>query len=167
MLFRSIAKNEIIKHKQNYESTIRIDHDEITGEPSSIHSHIFDQDFISQMIDYLKFENIQTKDLKKLLYDLREFKQILSLEFIFKTILFIDYYWNAEIPAELIDILFGFTSNKNLYSGIITSKLYEILGKKYNNENFMSKYYILLKYTNDLIISYISESLIRKLNLKK
>ena len=167
MIIYSIAKNEIIKHKQNYESTIRIDHDEITGEPSSIHSHIFDQDFISQMIDYLKFENIQTKDLKKLLYDLREFKQILSLEFIFKTILFIDYYWNAEIPAELIDILFGFTSNKNLYSGIITSKLYEILGKKYNNENFMSKYYILLKYTNDLIISYISESLIRKLNLKK
>ena len=72
MIIYSIAKNEIIKHKQNYESTIRIDHDEITGEPSSIHSHIFDQDFISQMIDYLKFENIQTKDLKKLLYDLRE-----------------------------------------------------------------------------------------------
>ena len=167
MIIYSLAKNEIIKHKQGYESSVRIDKDEITGEPYSIHSQIFDQDFVSQMIDYLKFENIQTKDLKKLLYDLKEFKQILSLEFIFKTILFIDYFWNAEIPPDLIDILYGFTNNKNLYSNIITNKLYEILGKKYNNENYPTKYYILLKYTNGLIISYISECLIRKLNLRK
>ena len=167
MIIYSLAKNEIIKHKQGYESSIRIDKDEITGEPYSIHSQIFDQEFVSQMIDYLKFEKIQTKDLKKLLYDLKEFKQIISLEFIFKTILFIDYFWNAEIPSDLIDILYGFTNNKNLYSNTITNKLYEILGKKYNSENFTTKYYILLKYTNGLIISYISECLIRKLNLKK
>ena len=167
MIIYASAKNELIKYKQNFESSIRIEIDETDGEPRSINSHIFTRNFISQMIDYLEFENKQTKDLKKLLYDLKNFKGVLSLEFFFKCILFIDYFWNAEIPQELIDILYGFTSNKNLYSNTINSKLYEILGKKYNNENYTTKYYILLKYTNGIVISYISECLIRKLNLKK
>ena len=167
MIIYSSAKNEVIRYKQNFESSIKIDLDENDNEPSCIDSQIFDQDFISQMIDYLKFENKQTEDLKKLLYDLKNFKDILSLEFFFKCILFIDYFWNAEIPPELVDILYGFTSNKNLYSSTINNKLYEILGKKYNNEDYTTKYYILLKYTNGIIISYISECLIRKLNLKK
>ena len=167
MILYSKEKNELIKHKQNFESSIKIDFNESDGEPQSINSQIFDQHFISQMLHYLRFEYNLTKDLKKLLFELKEFKKILSLEFLFKCILFIDYFWNAEIPQQLIDILYGFTSNKSLYSNIITSQIYDILTKKYNHENYTTKHYILLKYTHGLLISYISESLIRKLNLEK
>ena len=167
MIIYSSEKNEIIKKKQNFESTIKVDHDETYGETHSIHSQIIDEQFISEMVNYLKFENIQTIDLKKLLYDLKEFKKILSLEFLFKCLIFIDYFWNAEIPDNLIEILYGFTNNKNLYSSTITNELYDILVSKYNHENYTTKYYILIKYTKGLIISYITECLIRKLNLKK
>ena len=169
MIIYSTEKNEIIKNKQNFESTIKVERDETFGETHSINSQIFDQRFITEMIDYLKFENDKTKDLKKLLYDLKEFKKILSLEFIFKCILFIDYFWNAEIPSQLLEILYGFTNNKNLYCTTINNGLYEFLWKKYNQENYnyITKYYILLKYTNGLIISYITECLVMKLNLQK
>ena len=167
MIIYSTEKNEIIKNKQNFETSIKIERDEIFGETHSINSQIFDQRFITEMIDYLQFENEKTKSLKKLLYDLKEFKKILSLEFIFKCIIFIDFFWNAEIPSHLLEILYGFTNNKNLYCTTINSGLYEFLWKKYNQENYISKYYILLKYTNGLIISYITECLIRKLNLQK
>ena len=163
----STKKNELIKYKQDFESTIRVDMDETDGEVHMVVSPILNQGFITKIIDYLRYESTQTKDLKKLLYDLKEFKKILSLEFLFKCFLFIDYFWNAQIPHELVDILYGFTTNKNLYSTKISNKLYDILEKKYNDENYTTKYYILLKYTKSLIISYISESLIRKLKLSK
>ena len=167
MIEYSSEKNEIIKQKQNFESTIKVEYDETDGEAHSINSQILNQHFISEMVNYLKSENIQTIDLKKLLFDLKEFKKILSLEFLFKCIIFIDYFWNAEIPDELIEILYGFTNNKNLYSSTITHELYDILATKFNHENYTTKYYVLIKYTKGLIISYITECLIRKLNLKK
>ena len=167
MIIYSSEKSEIIKQKQNFESTIKVEYDETDGETHSINSQILNQHFISEMVNYLKSENIQTIYLKKLLYDLKEFKKILSLEFLFKCIIFIDYFWNAEIPDELIEILYGFTNNKNLYSSTITNELYDILATKFNHENYTTKYYILIKYTKGLIISYITECLIRKLNLKK
>ena len=92
MIIYSTEKNEIIKNKQNFETSIKIERDEIFGETHSINSQIFDQRFITEMIDYLQFENEKTKSLKKLLYDLKEFKKILSLEFIFKCIIFIDFF---------------------------------------------------------------------------
>ena len=167
MIEYSTEKNEIIKQKQNFESTIKVEFDETDGETHSINSQILNQHFITEIVNYLKFEHIQTIDLKKLLYDLKEFKKILSLEFLFKCIIFIDYFWNAKIPEELIEILYGFTNNKNLYSTKITTELYDLLATKFNHENYTTKYYVLIKYTKGLIISYITECLIRKLNLKK
>ena len=167
MIQYATKKNELVKHKQNFESTIRLDIDENDGEIHMIMSPVLNKGFISTIIDYLKYENSQTKDLKKLLIDLKEFKTILSLEFLFKCILFIDYFWNAQIPNELIEILYGFSRKKNLYSTNVNSKIYEELKKKYNSENYNAKYFMLLKYTKGLSISYITESLIRKLNLLK
>ena len=69
----------------------------------------------------------------------------------------------------IIDIFYGFTTNHNLYNNFIHQEIYELLENNYtelySSEN--KKYYLLLKYTKGLKISYISETLTRKLDILK
>ena len=165
----SISFNEIIKYKQIYENSLQIDIDETDGEIIKINSTLLTNSFITDILELLRVETEQTNDLKKYLSDLKEYSAILPCEFLFKCFLFIDYFWNAKIPNELKDILFGFSSNRNLYTNNITQEIYDILEDKYNEKyiNYNFKYYLMLKYTKGLIISYLSETLLRKLNLVK
>ena len=163
----SISFNKIIKYKEIYENSIQIDLDERDGEIDKINSSLLTNTFISELIHFLEDENNKTTNIKKFIYDLREYNKILSYEFIYKCFLFIDYFWNAIIPNDLIDILYGFTTNRNLYNNFIGQEIYDLLIDNYieyyNSEK--KKYYLLLKYTKGLKISYISETLTRKLNL--
>ena len=165
----SISFNKIIKYKERYENSIQIDLDERDGEIDKINSSLLTNSFITELIHFLEEENSKTSNIKKFVYDLKEYNKILSYEFIYKCFLFIDYFWNAIIPSELIDILYGFTTNHNLYNNFIHQEIYELLENNYtelySNEN--KKYYLLLKYTKGLKISYISETLTRKLDILK
>ena len=161
----SFLFNEIVKYKQNFENSVVIDLDKTEGEIESISSSLLTHSFITEMIHLLEKEAKQTSDLKKLFLDLREYNKILNYEFLFKSFLFIDYFWNATIPNEIKDILYGFTLNRNLYFNHINNEIFDILEDKYNEKiyNCDSKYYLMLKYTKGIIISYLSETLTRKL----
>ena len=163
----SLSFNIIIKYKQRYENSIQIELDERDGEIERINSSLLTNSFITEMIHFLQDENSKTNEVKKFLFDLKEYNKILSFEFIYKCFLFVDYFWNAIIPNELIDILYGFTTNRNIYSSSINQEIYELLEdmykENYRNEN--RKFFLLLKYTKSIKISYISETLTRKLDL--
>ena len=165
----SFSFNEIVKFKQNYENTVVIDLDKSEDVIVTIYSSIFTNSFISKMINLLEIEAKQTSDLKKSFCDLKEYSKILSYEFLFKSFLFIDYFWNAIIPNDIKDILYGFTLNRNLYSNKLHNEIYEILERKYNEKliNTEAKYYLMLKYTKGIKISYLSETLARKLHYLK
>jgi len=165
----SLSFTEIIKFKKNYENSVLINLDESDGEIISINSTLLTHSFISNIITFLETENSKTINIKKYLFDLKEYNKIIPYDFLFKSFLFIDYFWNGIIPNELIDILFGFTTNRNLYMTNISQEIYDILEQKYNNEfmRYNSKFYLMLKYTKGLRIYYISELMIRKLNLSK
>jgi len=162
-----ISFNEIIKYKQDYENSIKID--ETDGEIKSINSELITNSFLYQIIKLLKKENSDTSYLKKLFYDLKDYSKILPYEFLFKFFIFIDYFWDAEMPNDLIQILFGFKLNKYLQNNKINHEIFDLLEKKYNKfyNNQNNNYYLLLKYKKEIRISYISETLIRKLQLLK
>ena len=165
----SLLFNEIIKYKQRYESSIQIELDERDGEIERINSGLLTNSFISELLKFLKDEIIKNNEIKKFLYDLKEYSKLLSYEFIYKCFLFIDFFWNAIIPHELVDVLYGFSNNRNIYSYVINQNIYGLLEElyQYNYKKEYRKYYILLKYTKGIKLSYISETLIRKLNLSK
>jgi len=165
----SISFNEIIKYKQKYENSIQIKIDDTDGEIKSINSELITNSFIFKIIQILKKENIDTSNLKKIFYDLKDYNKVLSYEFLFKSFLFIDYFWAGEIPHDLIDILFSNKLNRYLYFDRINQEIYDLLERNYNKyfNNHENKYFLLLKYTKGIIISYISETLIRKLQLLK
>ena len=165
----SLSFTEIIKFKKNYENSVLINLDESDGEILSINSTLLTHSFISNIISFLEIENSQTINIKKYLCDLKEYSKIIPYDFLFKSFLFIDYFWNGIIPNELIDILFGFTSNRNLYMTNINQEIYDILEEKYNEEfiRYNFKFYLMLKYTKGLRIYYLSELMIRKLNISK
>ena len=160
--------NEIIQNKQNYENYVIVKVNETNGEVENISSEIFTNSFIYYMIKTLKIGNKQTLEIKKNLLELKEYKSFLSYEFLYKTFLFIDYFWNSLIPNELLDILFAFTANRNLYINKVNNNIYDILEQKYNEQyiNEKKNYFLLLKYTKGIKISYLSETLLRKLNLE-
>ena len=100
----SISFNKIIKYKERYENSIQIDLDERDGEIDKINSSLLTNSFISELIHFLEDENNKTSNIKKFIYELKEYNKILSYEFIYKCFLFVDYFWNAIIPNELRDI---------------------------------------------------------------
>ena len=160
---------EIVKYKQNYEDSVVIDLDKSEGDIESINSSLLNHSFISEMIKLLEIESKQTSDLKKSFSDLKEYSKILNYEFLFKSFLFIDYFWNATVPNELKDILYGFTLNRSLYTNKLSYEIYDILEEKYNEKyiNYDTKYFLMLKYTKGTIITYSSEALTRRLKFAK
>ena len=162
-----IAFKEIIKYKQEYENSIKIE--ETDGEVKSINSELITNSFLYKIIQKLKKENNDISNLKNLFYDLKDYNRILPYEFLFKFFLFIDYFWAAEVPNDLINILFGFKLNKYFSTNKINNEIFDLLERKYNKYfiNHDNKYFLLLKYKKGIRISYISETLIRKLQLLK
>ena len=156
---------KIIEHKDNYETSTFIKIDEIYNEIKYISSQYLSKKILNKILDFLSIEIIYTSDIQKYLYDLDEYIKLLTYEFLYKIFLFVDYFWNGKIPDKLKNIFYSFTSNRNLYSSEINPEIYQILESRYN-ENFSSgpnKFYLLFKCTIGIKISYVSESLTRKL----
>ena len=167
--FMSFYSNQfvvIINHKDNYENSTFIKMDEIFNEIKYINSPYLNNKLLREIINYFSKEISYSKDITQIFQDLDGYSKLLPYEFFYKIFLFVDYFWNGEIPNNLLNIFYGFTSNRNLYSTEINPEIYRLLEFKYN-EIFLHKnikYNILLKISKGIKISYISESLIRKLN---
>ena len=159
---------QIITLKDNYENSNLVEMNE-NNEISFILSPYLNQKLINKIILFFSREIILTSNIEKYLYDLKDYNKSLTYEFLYKIFLFADLFWNGEIPNKLINIFYTFTlkKNHNLYPIKIYPQVYKILENKYNNE-LMSldekKYYLLCKYTQELKIIYISESLVKKLD---
>ena len=160
---------KIIQHKDNFESNITIKINEIYNEINYISSPYLSIKILSDLILFLSEEMTYTSDIQKYLIDLEEYNKILPYEFLFKIFLFADNFWGGEIPDNLMEIYYGFTSNRNLYSFIINSEIYKLLEHKYNELliHINAKYYLLFKLTKGIKISYISESFTRNLGYKQ
>ena len=169
MIYYSTRFINIIRHKDNYEDSSIAKINEIDKEIKYIASPYLNQNIINKIIEFIHREIVYTSDIKKYLYDLEEYSLFLSYEFIYKIFLFVDYFWNRKIPNNLLNIFYSFTTNRNLYTIEIKPEIYKILEIRHNDFSILSKkkYYILFKCTKGLKISYISESLLQKLNLKK
>ena len=169
MKFYSSEFITIIKHKDNYENSAVIKMDEIYNELKYISAPYLNEKLLREILDFLSIEITYTSDIDRYLYDLKEYNKILTYEFLYKIFLFVDYFWIGQIPDKLMDIFYSFTSNRNLYSTEINPDIYIILEKKiesiFNHSN--KKFYILFKYTKNIKISYVSESLSRKLFFKQ
>ena len=165
MVYYSTKFIKIIEHKDNYENSTFIKIDEIYNEIKYISSPYLSKKILNQILDFLSIETVYTSDIQKYLYDLEEYNKILTYGFLYKIFLFVDYFWNGKIPDKLINIFYAFTSNRNLYSSEINPEIYQILESRYNKSfsNGLNKFYLLFKYTIGIKISYVSESLTRKL----
>ena len=156
----------IINHKDNYENSTFIKMDEIFNEIKYINSPYLNNNILKELINFMTKEISYTKDITKFFFDLEEYNKFLPYEFLYKIFLFVDYFWNGQIPNDLLNIFYAFTSNRNLYTIEISPEIYQILEFKYNEifQHINRKYYILLNISKSIKISYISESLTRKLN---
>ena len=166
MIYYSKKFITIVKHKDNYENSTIIKMDEIYNEIKYINSPYLTKKVLKDILNFFSEEITYTSDIKKYLNDLEEYNKILPYEFLYKMFLFVDYFWNGKIPDHLINIFFSFTSNRNLYCHEIKQEIYILLENRYIEffNNIERKYYLLFKYTKGIKISYVSESLSRKLN---
>ena len=169
MIYYSTKFINIIIHKDNYENSTIAKINEVDNEIKVINSPYLNQKILSKLLKFVSKEILYTSDIKKYLNDLKEYNKFLSPEFLYKIFLFVDYFWNKKMPEELLNIFYVFTSNHNLYSTQINPEIYQILEVKLKELMISNKrkYYILFKYTDELKISFISESLIQKLNFNK
>ena len=166
MIYYSKEFISIVKHKDNYENSTIIKMDEEYNEIKYINSPYLSKKIIKDILIYFSEETTYTSDIKKYLYDLEEYNKILPYEFLYKIFLFVDYFWNGKIPDNLINIFYSFTSNRSLYSHEINPEIYNLLENRYAEffNSIERKYYLLFKYTKGIKISYVSDSLLRKLN---
>ena len=160
----------IIKFKDNYENSNVVKLNEIINEIKYISSPYLNKKNLGELIDYLSLDEIYTSYIKFYLNELKEFNyRLLSYEFLYKIFLFIDFFWNGRIPDNLIEILYSFTSNRSFYNIIINPEIFQLLEYNYYESfNYPKKnHFLLLKYTKNLKISYISEQLSHILKFNK
>ena len=146
MVYYSKKFISIIKYKDNYENSNIVKLNKIINEIKYISSPYLNKKTLKQIIDYLLKDEIYTSDIKKYLYELKEFNcKLLSYEYLYKIFLFIDFFWNGRIPDNLIEILYSFTSNRSIYNIIIYPEIFQLLEYNYykslNNSKKSTIYY--------------------------
>ena len=170
MVYYSKKFINLIKYKDNYENSNVVKLNEIINEIEYISSPYLNKKNLRKLIDYLSLDEICTSDIKNYLYELKEYNcKLLSYEYLYKIFLFIDFFWNGRIPDNLFEVLYSFASNRSIYNAIIKPEIFQLLEYKlYESLNYPKKnHYLLLKYTKNLKISYISELLSHILKFNK
>ena len=159
----------ILKHKDNYESSSMVKLDEIFNDIKCIISPYLTTHTLNQLLHFLSLENTYTLSLERHLSKLEEHNRNLTYEFLYKIFLFADFFWKGKIPEKLNNIFFVFNREHLIYNTDIDQQIYSILETKYNEyiNNPESKYYILLKFTKGIKITYISEMLSKILLYKQ
>ena len=159
----------IVHHKDNYESSTIVKIDEIFNEIKYIISPYLTTKILNSLLKFLSLENNYTQYIEKHILDLEEYSRNLTYEFLYKIFLFADFFWNGKIPEKLLKIFYIFNIEHFIYSTEINQQIYPLLESKYNElyNNSQTKFFILLKFTKGIKISYISEMLARKMNYKQ
>ena len=159
----------IVHHKDNYESSSVVKLDEIFNEIKYIISPYLTTKILNNLLRFLSLENTYTLYIEKYIHDLDEYSRNLTYEFLYKIFLFADFFWNGKIPEKLIKIFYIFNTEHFIYNAEINQQIYPLLETKYNElfNNSQTKFYILLKFTKGIKISYISEMLARKMHYKQ
>ena len=159
----------IVHHKDNYESSTIVKLDEIFNEIKYIISPYLTTKILNNILIFLSLENSYTLYIEKLIQDLEEYNRNLNYEFLYKIFLFADFFWNGKIPEKLLNIFYVFNIDHLIYNTEIDQQIYTLLESKYNElfNNSKTKFFILLKFTKGIKITYISEMLARKMNYKQ
>ena len=159
----------ILRQKDRYESSTIVKLDEIFNEIKYISSPYLTTTILNGILKFLSLENNYTLFIEKHIQELEEYNKNLTYEFLYKIFLFADFFWNGKIPEKLLNVFYVFNVEHLIYSPEINAQIYQILEAKYTEffNNSRAVYFVLLKYSKGIKISYLSEILSRLLNYKQ
>ena len=116
---------------------------------------------------------MEYKYYKKILYSISQIQinKDIPIFMIFKYILFFDIFIGGKLPEQTMNQLYGglLKNNEHLYSSIITENEYNILKRKYNEQNNLigSKTYVIVEFKKELRTKYFGEDGALKLGFKQ
>ena len=189
---------KIIKYKSIFEESLSFQFDENNESIMSVKINFFNQfiniDNLYNEYDSKKAKKNNRKKQKKIGSNLNNIIYLLRMEYkyykkilysisqiqiskdvpifmIFKYILFFDIFIGGKLPENVINQLYGslLKNNENLYSSIITESEYNILKRKYNEQNNLigSKTYVIVEFKKELRTKYFGEDGALKLGFQQ
>jgi len=116
----------------------------------------------SNLYNIIYLLNMEYRYYKKIIFSISQIQINKDIPFcmLFKYILFFDMFLGGIIPEQVINKLYGcFKKNTNIYNTTITESEYNILERKYKEQNNIlnSKFYIIVEFKKDLRNKYFSE----------
>ena len=198
-LISNYIENEIIilKYKSIFEESLLFQFDENNENIQSVKINFFNQ-FInidnlynennnkeikknkrnkekkmdSNIYNIIYLLNMEYKYYRKIIYSVSQIQinRDIPIFMIFKYILFFDIFLGGKIPEQIINKLYGcFNNNTNLYNSFIAENEYNILIRKYIEQNNLldSKTYVIVEFKKELRTKYFSEDSLLKLGYKQ
>ena len=122
----------------------------------------------SNLYNIIYLLNMEYKYYRKIIYSISriQINKDIPIFMIFKYILFFDIFLGGKIPEQVIDKLYAcFNTSSNLYNSFISENEYNILKRKYKEQNNLlcSKTYVIVELKKELRTKYFSEDSILKL----
>ena len=149
----------LMKKKNLVEESSKIKKNEESGEILWIDFVFLDTKNIEGIIKDLKDEtNLNIKIFEEI-SELKTSK--LPMEFYYKIFTFCETFWEGKIDEKILPTFYSFTNDHNLYSSVINPNIFILIRQRYidlNNQG-LSQYYCIFKYTKGMTISYFSEPL--------
>ena len=188
--------NEIIilKYKSIFEESLSFQFDENNENIQSVKINFFNQfinidnlynennnkknksnkekKFSSNIYNIIYLLNMEYKYYRKIIHSISQIQinKDIPIIMIFKYILFFDIFVGGKIPELIINKLYSCINNStNLYSSFITENEYDILKRKYKEQNDLldSKTYVIVEFKKELRTKYFSEGGLLKLGYKQ
>jgi hypothetical protein len=128
--------------------------------------------FGSNIYNIIYLLNLEYKYYRKIIHSISQIQinKSIPIIMIFKYILFFDIFLGGKIPEQIINKLYGcFNNSTNLYNSFITENEYNILIRKYIEQNNLldSKTYVIVEFKKELRTKYFSEDSLLKLGYKQ
>ena len=149
----------LMKKKNLVEESTKIKKNEETGEILWIDFIFLDSKNIEEVIKDLKDETHLNNKIFEEISQLKTSK--LPMEFYYKIFTFCETFWEGKIDDKILPTFYSFTNDHNLYSSVINPNIFILLRQRYidlNNQG-LSQYYCIFKYSKGMTISYFSEPL--------
>ena len=180
---------KILKFKYIFEDSLTVKFDENNENIISVKTNFYNEKTKIDILNTNKNKQLDYKDEKninKVIYLLKE--EIISYQnitntinkindnigipifMVFKYFLFFDLFEGGKLPNELGSKLFNSLDiNSSLFNGSIKKNEYNILKRKYieQNNRMDSKFYSIYEFKDDLITKYFSEENALKLGYKQ
>ena len=126
----------------------------------------------SNLYNIIYLLNMEYKYYRKIIYSISriQINKDIPIFMIFKYILFFDIFLGGKIPEQVIDKLYAcFNTSTNLYNSFISENEYNILKRKYKEQNNLlcSKTHVIVEIKKELRTKYFSENGLLKLGYKQ